>query len=314
MPPLKSAGAAARPAARTRASASSKSALRKKPAASKPKPRTNGAPHKPARRKTRRKLDAAPSPRPIRQPPPPRAVDPLARQTGARLAYYTPEFLAEAKRRVEETLQSTNAIAADFGMDHGPLWRLIRRYGWVRPEGALRRPRGLSPVMRLAAQADALVAPKAPPDPSPPLASLAGGGEVHPTPALRADPPPPGEGGTELAAPTSLDNATIERLEAAVLKELATVETMRASLRAEPRRPADDERTARTLSVLTETLSKLRRLRLAAQPQADTPDDILDIDEFRRDLARRIEAFVASQPDDECTDGNRDVALEAPHP
>src|SRR6185312_3853084 len=125
------------------------------------KPRTNSAHYKPPRKKpavSRRKTTSRkPAPMPVRQPPPPREADPVARQTGARLAYYTPEFLAEAKRRVEQTLQSTNAIAHDFGMDHGPLWRLIRRYGWVRPEGALRRPRGLSPVMRLAAQAEALV-------------------------------------------------------------------------------------------------------------------------------------------------------------
>ena len=43
---------------------------------------------------------------------------------------------------------------------------------------------------------------------------------------------------------------------------------MRASLRDEPLRPIDAERTARTLSVLTETLSKLRRLRLGSAPQS----------------------------------------------
>jgi hypothetical protein len=123
---------------------------------------------------------------------------------------------------------------------------------------------------------------------------------------------PQSDAAASLAA--AADNSAIERLERALLKELATVERMRASLKAEPLRPMDAERTARTLSVLTETLAKLRRLRLAAQPQQDTPDDILDIDEFRRDLARRIEAFVASQPDDECPDGDRNLALGAPRP
>jgi hypothetical protein len=84
-----------------------------------------------------------------------------------------------------------------------------------------------------------------------------------------------------------------------VLKELTTVETMRASLGAEPLRPMDAERTARTLSVLTETLAKLRRLRLGAQPQPDlTDDDIPDIDAFRLDLARRIETFLESREAD----------------
>jgi len=236
---------------------------------------------------------------PIRQPPPPRAADPLARQTGARRAYYTAEFLAEAKRRVEQTLESTNAIAHDFGMDHGPLWRLIERYGWVRPEGALRRTRGLSPVMRLAAQADALVQSAPHPNPLP-----ASGERGFTEPAAQAP----------VATPPSLDDATIARLEAAVLKELATVEAMRASLGAEPLRPADAERTARTLAVLTETLAKLRRLRLAAQPQSgsDHDDDIPDIDEFRRDLARRINLLVASRTGGGSAEANRAVALEAP--
>ena len=41
-------------------------------------------------------------------------------------------------------------------MSHEVLWRLVRRHGWVRPEGSLRL-RGLSPVMRLAAAVDAMV-------------------------------------------------------------------------------------------------------------------------------------------------------------
>jgi len=278
MPTRKRAGASARKASRRRAPP-------RKPAS----PRRKAAARKPA-------------PMPIRQPPPPRAADPLARQTGARRAYYTAEFLAEAKRRVEQTLESTNAIAHDFGMDHGPLWRLIERYGWVRPEGALRRTRGLSPVMRIAAQADALV--------NAPAHSRESG---NPEPSAQEELGPRFRGDERSESPASLDNATIARLEAAVLKELATVEAMRASLGAEPLRPVDAERTARTLAVLTETLAKLRRLRLAAQPQSgsDHDDDIPDIDELRRDLARRINLFVASRTGGGSAEANRAVALEA---
>ena len=118
---------------------------------------------------------------------------------------------------------------------------------------------------------------------------------VTPTPTL---PLAGGGSPTEPTAPSSHDT-TIERLEAAVLKELAIVETMRADLGNEPQRPIDAERTARTLSVLTETVAKLRRLRMAGQPQQDqTYDDMpADIDEFRNELARRIDALVASEPD-----------------
>jgi hypothetical protein len=86
-----------------------------------------------------------------------------------------------------------------------------------------------------------------------------------------------------------------------VLAELATVEAMRASLGPLPQRWTDAERTARTLGLLTQTLQHLQRLRAGrageARPHDDDDDDDMpaDIDEFRRDLARRIDAFVASR-------------------
>ena len=118
---------------------------------------------------------SSPSSGPFRQAPPPRTADPSAKRTGARLSYFTPEFLTEAKRRVEQTSQSTTAIADDFGMHHSVLARLIAREGWVRPEGCGRR-RGLSGVMRLAAAADDMVSAvggEAAPHPNP----LPAGGE-----------------------------------------------------------------------------------------------------------------------------------------
>jgi hypothetical protein len=87
-------------------------------------------------------------------------------------------------------------------------------------------------------------------------------------------------------------------MEAAVLKELATVEAMRAQLGSQPLRPLDAERTARTLNSLTETLAKLKRLRvgLPAQAVSHEDDDVPeDIDEFRFELARRLEAFFKSR-------------------
>ncbi len=92
-----------------------------------------------------------------------------------------------------------------------------------------------------------------------------------------------------------------------MLKELATVETMRASLDKEPLRPIDAERTARTLSIHAETLAKLRRHRLAAAAPAgaDHDDDLpADLDAFRIDLARRIDAFIASRTEPRDADGD----------
>jgi len=172
------------------------------------------------------------------------------------------------------------------------LWRLVRRYGWVRPERSLRL-RGLSPAMRLAAEADALLA-----------AAPSTGSSGNPEPRAEEELGPRFRGDERVETPSH--DTTVERLEAAVLKELSTVETMRASLGEEPQRPIDAERTARTLSVLTETISKLRRLRMAARPQQEaTYDDMpADIDEFRNELTRRIDALVASEPDEKDTEGD----------
>jgi hypothetical protein len=112
--------------------------------------------------------------------------------------------------------------------------------------------------------------------------------------------------------------STIERLERAVLAELATIEAMRAALGTLPQKPPGAARTVRTLSMLTQTLQHLQRLRaseaLAAKPPAgnehdDDNDDMpRDLDEFRRDLARRIDAFVASRTDAGDADGDPTAA------
>jgi hypothetical protein len=65
--------------------------------------------------------------------------------------------------------------------------------------------------------------------------------------------------------------------------------------------PREMERAARALSSLTRTLRELNGLLSEHQARVVNDDDMPeDIDAFRIDLARRIEAFVASQPDDEC--------------
>jgi hypothetical protein len=115
------------------------------------------------------------------------------------------------------------------------------------------------------------------------------------------------------SAPPEL--STVERLERAVLAELATIEAMRAAMGTLPQKPPGAARTVRTLSMLTQTLQHLQRLRaseaLAARPPAgkehdrnDDDDSPRDIDEFRRDLARRIDAFVASRTDAGGAGGN----------
>jgi hypothetical protein len=244
-----------------------------------------------------------------------------ARIGGARQAAYrtfAAELLANVRQRYEETPEPVPLLAADLGILPTSFYRLARDKGWARRNDL--PARDVPPAMKILEEAKALEADgvrrlsgcsEAPPtpDPSPPLAKLAGGGEraesVKPSRAgERAE--SAGRAVSGIAAPPEL--STIERLERAVLAELATIEAMRAALGTLPQKPPGAARTVRTLSMLTQTLQHLQRLRasaaLAAKPPVrsdhddDSDDDMpRDLDEFRRDLARRIDAFVKSRAD-----------------
>jgi hypothetical protein len=199
---------------------------------------------------------------------------------------YTPELLANGRYRYERTDESLISIASDFGVHRNTFSALVEREGWVRYK---RPPRDLSPAAKLLAQANDLN--------DPPSAAAAA----------------PIEENTELQRPGSAENGpalpvpgdTIMRLHRAVLEELGAVEAMRTRLKREPQDPADAERTARTLSSLTETLQKLQRLQCTL-PQTELKDDDdlpVDIDEFRRELARRIRVFVESRTERGHVDG-----------
>ena len=219
---------------------------------------------------------------------------------------YTSELLADGRRRYEQTEESVVSIADDFGVNRNTLRALAVREGWVRYAPP---PRDLSPAAKLLAQAENLKDVELP---------LQTQNEKAAAPVAvhmeeRAEPVSPdriGPGGSESALPPLGD--TIERLHRAILEELAAVETMRAQLKREPQRPLDAERTARTISSLTETLQKLKRLQCAA-PQTGSYDDDMpaDIDKFRTELARRIDAFVASRADQGHGGGSNSPSLDA---
>ncbi len=104
----------------------------------------------------------------------------------------------------------------------------------------------------------------------------------------------------------------VARLRRAVLNELTAVESLRDRLKNEPQSGAAAERTARTLSRLTDTLQKLQRLQCAVPVNGPDYDMPADIDEFRNELARRIDEMVASWSDE--GGGERSVAAEPDDP
>jgi hypothetical protein len=213
------------------------------------------------------------------------------RPVGVPIAY-TPELLADGRRRYEQTEEPALSIADDFGINRNTLRALAIRLGWKRYKPP---PRDLSTAAKLLAQAKGIKQADlalATPNETPGTLATAPMQQIA-EPALSVAARP---AVSETALPPVSD--TIERLHRAVLEELTAVETMRAALTREPQSPADAERTARTLSNLTEILQKLQRMQCALPHTGSDDDDMpVDIDEFRRELARRIEAFVASRTD-----------------
>jgi hypothetical protein len=216
---------------------------------------------------------------------------------------YTPEFIAHIRHRYEDTDEPLVKIAADCGMTERTLHRIREREGWSpRSE---RPARDLPPATRALKEATDLLAERIP---------IAGEGKSPPSPAPSPPLASPAEGAETIESPPGAA-AAMERIERLVEKELAAEEAMRARLGPLPRPPGEAERAARTLATLTQTLHTLQRLRcgVSASSGLDDDDDMpRDIDEFRRDLARRIDAFVASRTKPGHADGNsRPGAMDA---
>jgi transposase-like protein len=202
---------------------------------------------------------------------------------------YSEEFLADIRRRYEETDEPISEIAADAGMHPSSLRRKSKKLGWKQRKD--RPPRELPPARRTQLETEAAIAAdvaarRAAAQPAETAAVPAAAGET-----ANAEPGPP---------PFS---TLVERVEQVIERELRAVEIMRATLGAEPQPAAEAERTARTLASLTTTLYKVRRLRAGdALPEARTTgqgaveiDLPADLDQFRDAIARRIEIFVRSR-------------------
>jgi hypothetical protein len=194
---------------------------------------------------------------------------------------YTPEFLAYARQRFEQTEDSLVDIGQDLGISSESVRLLGKRENWKR---YVRPPHGLPPAVKLAVQAET-------PDQQPreQFGPQGDGAAVLP----QAE----GEGGIPPLADT------IAQLHRAVLDELAAIETLRTHSRS----AGGSARTARTLANLTETLQKLQRMQPTPANTGPVNADMpADIDEFRNELARRIDVFVMQRTD--AGDGSGAVA------
>lgn len=207
-----------------------------------------------------------------------------------RKADITPRKRQHARHLYECTTTPATRIAAGLGISPRTLKAWATAWAWgSRPGRAATAVDDVSPGV---SGADV----GRPPDIEPP-ASLV------PAPAPPAASQPASDAATAMTGEAGDPALQVERT---VERELAAIEAILARLGEGEERAALAERTARTLASLTRTLAAVRRLRAVhaegadAAAEVDADDDMpRDIDEFRRELARRIDAFVAGGADAE---------------
>jgi hypothetical protein len=205
----------------------------------------------------------------------------------ARRCKFSPELEARARYLFEETDASLADIAFELGIHKCTVPVVARRRNWKRYAPP---PRDVSPVTRILVEAETLERRQS---------TAQSGPETEPEK----------HAGPEGASEKSESDDLVARLRRAVLNELTVVESLRDRLKNEPQSRVAAERTARTLSTLTDTLQKLQRLQCAVPANGPDYDMPADIDEFRRELARRIRAFVESRTERGHVDGADTPAL-----
>jgi hypothetical protein len=195
----------------------------------------------------------------------------------------TPDAWAQIRHAYEHSRRTVEDICLEHGITANTLRRRGRRWGWTMRQQPI-PDQGPPPLAMPAVAVEPVVTP------SLTLPHFVEDGRERPF----------AWGGSETDAPAdpAATAALIaERLQGALARVLPAIETTLARLTA-PQHPRDTEQAARTLGVLMRTLRELNTLagQHAPQSRGDTRDDDdpvpEDIDEFRRELARRINAFV----------------------
>lgn len=203
---------------------------------------------------------------------------------------YPPELVAVVRHKYLYTDETLEQIAAACQINARDVSRMRELEGWPSRNARIRRVPRLTQAVQDVQALEATVG-RAELVPAQPGTSV-------PAASAQTEPDDDDNAGTAPAPLPALP--AVERIERLVEQELAAEERARAELGAKrPRRRADAERCARTLATLTQTLHALARLRGGAAPDQGSNDDNndmpADIDEFRRDLARRIRVFVQSR-------------------
>lgn len=200
----------------------------------------------------------------------------------------SPEAWAQIRADYEQSERPVEDICAEHGISSGTLRDRMRRWRWMR-----RRP----PVP--------LDGPP-PPSPAPQIDAAAASCRTTTAPETAAGPaaPPPatpgGAAGERFDAQAEPDDRPIAaRLQSAVERVLPAIEATVGTLGTGPMHPREMERAARALTSLTRTLRELKSLLGQHRPPPPAGGDRppADPDELRRELARKIDALVATRLD-----------------
>ena len=218
----------------------------------------------------------------------------------------TQEAWAQIRADYEHTERPIEDICAEHGISSGTLRDRVRRWKWTRR----RQPIPLhGPPLPL----PALLEP-APPSaayaPEPGASTRAGAEDATPAPP-DIDAAPPLAPATSAPLDTS-SAAVAQRLQGAVARVLPAIEATLARL-ATSTHPREMEPAARALGALTRTLRELNALLAQRREWADAEQtEYENLDQFRAELARKIDNMIASRPKPEGDDAG--AREEAPDP
>ena len=194
---------------------------------------------------------------------------------------HTPELLAEAKRLYEQTLAPVDDIAAMMGLSRAPFYRRVKEGGW---RGRRAKVGAFEFARALSGTAMATLAPTPEPAEQPRAEVMVTADPLSPEQRL----------------------AMALRIQRVVEREMDAMERILAVI--QPSDQIEAEHGARTLAGVSRALREIKALIEPDEvaPPDDTDDDSvpLDIDEFREELARRINEFVDAERNGEGeTDG-----------
>ncbi|MGE0564399.1 MAG: hypothetical protein AB7O50_07770 [Pseudolabrys sp.] len=209
------------------------------------------------------------------------------------MATLSPETWARVRYEYEHTRRTIEDICLAHGISAGTLRDRMRRWGWRRRRGPVPAQGPAAPTIPLLEFLPGEQASEGRPDEAARNPGPASPQEAPHSAPLHAGYQPSGDPAASAPALHDPDLKTMTaRLAPAIQTAIARL--------AAASQPRELEQTARALTALLRSLRELNALtaeqRTAAQDDSmpdDPPPD--DIDAFRRELARRIDAFVAGR-------------------